>query len=698
MKKKCGMVRGIVLILGICGLAAVYGCGGGGGGGGSTPTAAAPSVTTASLPAGVRGQLYTGALGCAGGCTPYRWSATGLPPGISLDDDTGVLSGMPTTDNTFHPVFTVTDDAGLSTSRTLSLVIHPPPSPSVSTASLPPGIRTQPYSATLAATSGTPPYTWSVPGGTLPNGVILNPSTGALTGTPTVEGTFNVMFTVTDNNTLTGSKSLSIVIHPPGSPSISTGSLPSGIRTQSYSAGLAATGGTPPYTWSVPGGTLPTGVSLDPATGALTGTPTVEGSFSMTFTVRDGNTLTGSKSLSIVIHPPASPVISTSVLPAGARTEPYSKTLSATGGTPPYVWSATGLPAGITLSAAGTLAGTPSVEGAFSPVFTVTDSLTMQAQKSLDLRIAKPLSLSVSDYSTPSGAVDMFDSASVASGGSAWTRQLKGALTTLDNAVGGPPAGVSYDAVRKILYVARTRWADNGAILAFHDADTADENIAPTRILQTYAIVPKTFSLYSPSDVFIDSVNDRLYIADVTGSSGTVLILDSASATPIFRKIIGFLHGPPAAISVDVGRDILYVVPSQGTAIIAYDNVSASSSRQRTITIGPVAGAGLVDVKVDPATDTAYVADYDGGRVFVVNSVSQKNGTYAPDRTLTGITNPNSVFLDVANDRLFVSNRDGATTYSVRVVENMSSVNGPVSFSRQLSGFGVAAGMTGYYR
>ena len=103
-------------------------------------------------------------------------------------------------------------------------------------------------------------------------------------------------------------------------------------------------------------------------------------------------------------------------------------------------------------------------------------------------------------------------------------------------------------------------------------------------------------------------------------------------------------------------------------------------------------------MKIDPATDTVYVADYDGGRVLVINSVSQKSGTYTPDRTLTGLTNPNSVFPDVANDRLFVSNRDGATSYSVRVVENISSADGPVSFSRQLSGFGTAAGMTGFYK
>ena len=566
--------------------------------------------------------------------------------------------------------------------------------PSITTASLPSGVRNQPYSAPLlSATGGTLPYTWSVPPGSLPAGLSLS-AAGALTGTPTVIGTFPLTFTVTDTNGLTGSKPLSILIINPSSPPIvATGALPSGVQTQPYSASLSATSGTPPYTWSVSPGTLPTGIALS-AGGQLTGTPTVIGTFPLTFTVTDTNGLTGSKPLSILITPSGSPIITTSSLPDGARTEPYSAPLlSATSGTGSYTWSATGLPAGLSLSAAGALTGTPSVEGTFTPVLIVTDSLGIQAQKPLGLRIAKPLVLFVAEDSTPSGAINIFDSASVANGASAWTRQLKGTLTTLDNAVGGPPAGVSYDAARNILYIARTKGSDNGAVIAFNNANARNGNVVPDLTIRT----SDNGVVLSPSDVFIDSGKDRIYIAgDINGSSGLISIADSVSTSPVFLKTINFPYGPPAAISVDTARDILYVVPNRGTGFIAFDNVSNNSVGVRTITIG--SAVGLVDVKIDPATDTAYVADYDGGRVFVINNVSQKIGVQPPDRTLTGLSNPNSVFPDVANDRLFVSNRDGATSYSVRVVENMSSVNGPVSFSRQLSGFSTAAGMTGYYK
>ncbi len=690
--------RLVILLAVICAMAAVVGCGGGGGGESGAPAGTSPSITTASLPGGVRGQLYTVALGAAGGTAPYTWSQSGLPPGISLGGETGILSGTPTADDAFAPIFTVTDAAGHSATVQLSLLIDPPPPPAVATASLAAGTRTQPYAGQLAASGGTPPYTWTVSTGPgadrLPAGVTLG-ADGSLSGVPAEEGTFNPVFTVRDNNALAGSRQIALAIGAPPSPSVATPSLPTGVRAQGYAAQLAATSGTPPYSWSVSSGTLPPGLILDPATGALSGTPTDNGVFAATFTVTDFNGLTGARQLSIVVNPSESPVVATSALPGGARTEPYAAALAATGGTPPYAWSAAGLPPGLALSADGTLSGTPTAEGTFAPVFTVTDALSMQAARSLGLRIAAPVALYVADAATPSGAIAAIDDASVADGNAAWTRRLAGALTTLDNAVGGPPAGVSCDAARNILYVARARGSDNGAVLVYAGAAARDGNAAPNRIIRTFTIPPNAFALTSPSDVFVDSGNDRLYVADVTGTSGFVLILDGASTAPSFRKIIGFPYGPPAAIAVDVARDILYVVPSQGTGFVAFDNASGATGARRTITIGAVSGAGLADVKVDTATDTAYVADYDGGRVFAISNVSQKNGTYAPDRTLTGLSNPNSVFPDVHNDRLFVSSRDGASSYSVGVVEGMATANGAVSFSRRISGFGVAAGMSG---
>src|SRR5207237_9901200 len=105
------------------------------------------------------------------------------------------------------------------------------------TVSLPGGQAQSAYSAMLAASGGTPPYTWSVASGALPAGLALNPSSGAITGTPTDgPGTFTVRVTDSASPPQAASKPLSIAIPP----AITTSSLPGGQAQSAYNASLAA--------------------------------------------------------------------------------------------------------------------------------------------------------------------------------------------------------------------------------------------------------------------------------------------------------------------------------------------------------------------------------------------------------------------------------------------------------------------------
>jgi uncharacterized protein (TIGR03382 family) len=165
----------------------------------------------------------------------------------------------------------------------------PEGAPVIKTASpLPGGMVGVAYSQTLDA-SGTAPITWSINGGSLPAGLTLS-TTGVISGTPTTAGTF--AFTARAANTAgSAAKTLSISIVAPGGgggtpPSVTTISLLGGTVWKHYSKALTAAG-TAPITWSVSNGNLPAGLSLDPSTGEISGTPTVTGVF--TFTVRATN-------------------------------------------------------------------------------------------------------------------------------------------------------------------------------------------------------------------------------------------------------------------------------------------------------------------------------------------------------------------------------------------------------------------------
>jgi len=182
---------------------------------------------------------------------------------------------------------------------------------SITTTALPNGTVGAPYTATLQATGGTSPYTWSqTSGGDMPGGIILN-SAGMFSGTPTAAGTFGpYVFKVTDAaNNQVSSQNLSITISG-AVLAVTTTSLSDGTVGTAYSATLGATGGASPYTWAeTSGGALPAGLTVSKG-GVISGTPTAAGTFGpYVFTVTDSKNATAvSASLSLTINGTAAAV------------------------------------------------------------------------------------------------------------------------------------------------------------------------------------------------------------------------------------------------------------------------------------------------------------------------------------------------------------------------------------------------------
>ena len=279
--------------------------------------------------------------------------------------------------------FTSTSNGGGDTKSNLSVV----------TTSMNAGTVGLSYSATLQANGGKPPYQWSLKSGVLPAGVSLT-AAGAINGTPTAAGSANsLVFEVADADKSSASSSnLSLVVKPEAPPVVLTAVLPNGNVGVGYSVNLTATGGTKPYRWSVVSGTLPDGLSLDSATGAITGIPTQPvPSTSLVFDVTDFyHSVGASGSLSVQVDPVVQ--VSTTSLPSGTQGSGYTAYLKATGGSGAYTWSlkSGSLPPGLSLNASsGAITGTPTTANVFNGlVFQATDADTATG-------VSSPLSVQV---------------------------------------------------------------------------------------------------------------------------------------------------------------------------------------------------------------------------------------------------------------------------------------------------------------
>jgi hypothetical protein len=243
----------------------------------------------------------------------------------------------------------------------------------------------------LQASGGTTPYSWSISSGALPAGLTLAAASGTISGTPTTAGTFSFTAKVTDSTALTpqtATQAFSITVAAAVTPvQITTSSIPAGQVGVVFSTMIQASGGTTPYSWSISPGALPAGLTLAAASGTISGTPTMAGTFSFTAKVTDSTAptaQTATKSFTLTIAAAVAPVqITTSSVPSGQAGTAYATTLVASGGTTPYSWSISSgaLPAGLTLAtASGTISGTPTTAGSCGFTAKVTDSTAPTAQ------------------------------------------------------------------------------------------------------------------------------------------------------------------------------------------------------------------------------------------------------------------------------------------------------------------------------
>ena len=328
------------------------------------------SVLPATLPAAAIDAVYPQNLTTAGGMPPVLLSVTSgsLPTGLTLNPN-GTWSGVPTALGNFSFTVTAQDASGCTGSQNYSILVVCPVI-SLTPATLPGTPAGSPYSQQLSVAGGGS-FNFSLTNGTLPLGLSLNAS-GLLGGTPAESGTFNFRVTATTpGGQCSNFRDYTLVVDCT-TIDLTPTSLPGGSIGTAYNQTVSGTpSGT--YSYAVSSGALPPGLTLNAATGAITGTPATNGSSTFTITATAG-ACSGSRTYTVAIGCPSISLTTTSPLPAGSAGVAYSQMLNVTpAGSYTFSLTSGGLPGGVTLNTStGVISGTPTVTG--------TSTFTVKAQ------------------------------------------------------------------------------------------------------------------------------------------------------------------------------------------------------------------------------------------------------------------------------------------------------------------------------
>jgi hypothetical protein len=599
------------------------------------------SIVTASIAGGVAGVPYSSAINASGGLAPYSWSASGLPAGLTIDPSLGAISGNPAAAGTSFVNVTVTDSSS-PTHQTLTkqFTLTIGPAVSITTGALPSGQTGNAYSLTMAATGGTAPYTWSASG--LPAGLSVNSSTGLISGIPQAGGSATVNITVTDASSpahTSANKQYSLLIV--SGVGITTVSLPSGYPGVAYSAQVTATGGTAPYSWAANG--LPAGLAIDPSTGIVSGRAVSLGTSSPVITVTDSTSPvaeTAAKAFNLAMISPTL-IVTTVSLPNAPVGAGYSAAVTASGGTLPYKWSASGLPAGLAIDPnSGTISGTASSVGVSTVTVTVIDASAIPMSTSAQFSLAVVSSVGIT--ASPANLIMQMNST---------------ATVTIALSQPAPAGGVTFSLMSSNPSVANVVPSVSLSATASSLGVRLSSGSAGTAVVTV-----------SAPGIGSTTVNVTVAQAGVVSVSGPpTLVLSSTGSLTVTLTT----PAPRGGVTVQIASsDTTIVVPASTSVTIPAGATSASF--------------GITGQNVGTASITATAAGYTAGPGFVVN-VTATVIWVTQNATITGIGN--TTFLTLQLTSMAPYNPASGNPWGLSLPVNLSSSNPSVATIQSVDHF-----------
>ena len=328
---------------------------------------AAPIITNSPLTAaGTVGAPFNFRITASG--TPTSYAASPLPPGLSIVAATGVITGTASSAGTTTVLLGATNAAGTGNATLLI---------TISSGSFPPIITNSPLTA--AGTVGIPfsfaitaagfPSSYAATG--LPAGLVLNTSTGVITGRPTSIGVSNVRFSAV-NGFGQDSETLRITVgEATATPVITSATTAPGTVGFPFPPYVIAATGVP-TSYTATG--LPSGLKLNTLTGAITGTPTTAGTYPVVITAT--NTAgTSTANLTITVGAATvAPIITSPAVASGVVGDPFVTYFIAATGLPTS-YTAIGLPPGLKLNpVTGAISGTATTTGSYVVTVTATNT------------------------------------------------------------------------------------------------------------------------------------------------------------------------------------------------------------------------------------------------------------------------------------------------------------------------------------